>query len=75
MRVEDFEVRLCIVDLIFGLNRVDEHLELDQSAVLLANEDDFCYFAEIGKYVVKAVMIVLLGQRSGKQNLRRTIFL
>lgn len=59
MRVEDLEGGLCIVDLIFSLDGINEGLKLDESTVFFLDEDDSRHFSKVGENVVKAVMIIM----------------
>lgn len=62
MRVEHLEVGLGIVDLILGLDGIEQVFVLYQCAVLLLDEDDLADPSEVGEDVVDAVMVIVLGQ-------------
>ena len=60
MWIENFEVGLGIVDLIFCLNCIDEGLEFNQSTVLFLDKDNFSNSSKIGEDIVETIMIILL---------------
>ena len=60
MGVEHLEVGLGVVDLVLGLDGVEQVFILDQCAVLLLDEYDLADPAEVREDVVDAVMIVVL---------------
>lgn len=60
MGVEHLEVGLGVVDLVLGLDGVEQVFILDQCAVLLLDEDDLADPAEVREDVVDAVVIVVL---------------
>lgn len=74
MRVENLEVGLGIVDLVLGLDGIEQVFVLNQCAVFLLDEDDLADPSEVGEDVVDAVMVVVLGQGPSEQHLRRAIF-
>jgi hypothetical protein len=59
--VEDLEIGLGVVDLVLGLDGIEESLELYQSTTLLLDEDDLAYLSEVTEDVVNAVMVKALG--------------
>ena len=73
MRVEDFKIGFSIVYLIFGLDSWKKCIELNESTTFLFNVNNFTDSAEVGKYVVKTVMVVVFGQRSNKKYFRWAI--
>lgn len=60
MGVEHLEVGLGVVDLVLGLDGVEQVFILDQCAVLLLDEYDLADPAEVREDVVDAVVIVVL---------------
>lgn len=75
MGVEHFEVRLCIVNLIFSLNSIQKRLKLNEGTILFFDENNLTHPSEVAKNVVQTVMIVLLRQGSDEQYFRRTVLL
>ena len=75
MWIEDFEVWLCIVYLIFCLDCIEKSLKLNQSTVFLLDEDDFGDSSKIGEDVVETIMVILFRQWSGEKYFRGTILL
>ena len=69
MRIENLEIGFCIVNLIFSLNRIKKSFKLDKRTVFFLDEDNFGHLSEVGKNVVKTVVVVMLRKRSGKENL------
>lgn len=68
MGVENFEAGLGVVEFIFGLDGVEEGLELDQGATFLLDEDDLADFSEVAEYVVHAVVVVIVWNRTHEQH-------
>ena len=75
MWIEDFEVGFCIVYFIFGLNCIQECLELNQSTVFFLDEDDFGNSSKIGEDIVETIMVILFRKWPCKKHFRWTILL
>lgn len=61
MGVEDLEIRLGVIDLVFGLDSIEESFELYECTTLLLDEDHLAYLSEVTEDVVDAVMVEVLG--------------
>lgn len=66
MWIEDLKDSLSIVDLIFSLNSINETIIFYQGTTFLFDEDYFIDVAEIGKYIIDAIVIIFLRYRPYK---------
>lgn len=66
MRIEDFEIRFDVIDLIFCLNSTQQSLKLNEGTTLLLYEYYFTDLPEIRENVIDTAMIVCLRKRAGK---------
>lgn len=66
MRIEHFEIRLDVIDLIFCLNSTQQSLKLNECTTFLLYEYYFTNLPKIRENVIDAAMIVCLRKRSGK---------
>ena len=66
VRVKDLEVGLSVVDFILGLDGIEQVFILNKCAVLLLDEDYLADPSKVRKYVVDAIVVVVLGQRTSE---------
>ena len=61
MRIKNFEIRFCVIDLIFGLYCIKKGFKLYEGTSFFFDVYHFANSAKIRKNVIEAVMIVVLG--------------